>query len=69
MSPSILEFVITCLRQRHGRLPEVAQATGVPLRTLRKISTGEIKDPGIVKVETLLEYFKPGARAALVGGQ
>lgn len=38
-------------------LPAVARESGVPESTIKKIRSGEVKDPRVKTVEALLRYF------------
>jgi len=42
---------------KHADLPAVAKASGVPESTLRKIRYGEVKDPRVLTVQALHDYF------------
>jgi predicted transcriptional regulator len=43
-------------------LSTVANATGVPYETLRRISTGQTPDPRVKTVERIAEYYAPKRR-------
>jgi hypothetical protein len=60
----MLEFVLGQLDSRKGSLPDVASGSGVPYRTLQKIASREIKDPGVSTVQKLADYFRAGERVA-----
>ena len=49
--------VIDYLATQKGRLPAIAQETGLGLEWLRKLVGGHIQDPGISKIETLRAYM------------
>lgn len=57
-SPTLHQFVLTRLQESKGTWPEVATRTGLSVRTIRKIATGEIEDPGVSHIEKLANYFK-----------
>lgn len=62
---SIIEQVKLQLAENRGRWPEVASGSGVPVSTVRKIAQGVSKDPGVLTVQRLLDYFaKQGKTAA-----
>lgn len=46
------------------KLPIVAEASGVPYRTLQKIASGETQNPRIQHVQALHDYFAGRASAA-----
>lgn len=58
MSESIYQYVLNQLSQAKGTLPAVAEATGIPYRTLEKIARQETKDPGVSSIEKLATYFR-----------
>jgi hypothetical protein len=58
---SMHEYVLQQLAASRGRWPEVADRSGVPLRTLEKIARSEIKDPGVSHVQKLFDYFRRAA--------
>lgn len=60
----ILDQVKSLLAASRGRWPEVAEASGVPVSTVRKIAQGVSKDPGILTVQRLLDYFEPSGKEA-----
>lgn len=41
-----------------GTWPLIAEATGVSNRTIQKIASGEIADPGVSHIEKLAGYFR-----------
>lgn len=53
----ILDQVKTHLAANRGHWPEVAVGAGVPVSTVRKIAQGVSKDPGILTIQRLLDYF------------
>lgn len=59
----ILQFVLCQLDQRKGQWPRVARESGVPYRTLQKIAMREVKDPGVITVQKLADYFRSEAAA------
>jgi hypothetical protein len=42
----------------HARFPVIAEETGVPLGTLRKIAYGERDNPRVGAVQSLLDFFE-----------
>lgn len=64
MSDSILGFVMGRLDGAKGHWPEIAEASGVPYRTVQKIGSGKTKSPRIDSVEKLAKYFRDNAQAA-----
>jgi hypothetical protein len=51
-------FVIKRLEASKGKLPEIAEGSGVPYRTLEKIARRDIKNPGIGHIDRLFRYFR-----------
>lgn len=51
-------FVISCLQEAKGTWPTIAEATGMSNRTIQKIASGEIEDPGVSHIEKLAGYFR-----------
>lgn len=58
MADSIYAFVIEKLEGAKKRWPEVAEGSGVPLRSLEKIARKEWTNPGIQNIEKLAAYFR-----------
>jgi len=58
MTDSIYEFVLERLQDSKGRWPAVAEGSGVSRRTIEKIASGEIQDPGVSHIEKLARYFR-----------
>jgi hypothetical protein len=56
--PSLHEFVIERLLATRGNWAHVARYSRVPKRTLEKIARREIKNPGVISIERLAEYFR-----------
>ena len=54
---SMFDRVLDNLDNCKGRLPDVADATGISYRTLQKITLREVKNPGVRTVELLDSYF------------
>lgn len=70
MEESLHAFVMAQLAQAKGTWPLIAEATGVSNRTIQKIASGEIADPGVSHIEKLAGYFReqskrPSRRAAV----
>lgn len=59
---SMYAFVINRLQGARGRWREVADGSGVPLRTLEKIARKEIGNPGVSHIEKLAAYFRSTSR-------
>jgi transcriptional regulator with XRE-family HTH domain len=57
VNTQIYEFVIQSLARWKGHWPQVADETGVPIRTIEKIATKKTKNPGIKTCEILAAYF------------
>ena len=54
---SELKSIAICYAQSHkGRLPLLAEQTGLDYEWLRKFTSNQIKDPGVLKIEKLLEH-------------
>jgi transcriptional regulator with XRE-family HTH domain len=64
MSQSLHDFVITKLQEAKGSWPSIAEATGVSNRTIQKIASREINDPGVSHIEKLAKYFRDTIKAA-----
>jgi transcriptional regulator with XRE-family HTH domain len=57
MDTKIHDFIIKSLAQCRGYWPQVADQTGVSIRTIQKIATKKIPNPGIKTCEILAAYF------------
>lgn len=56
---NILNYVFSNLRlTKYRDLTCVARDSGVPESTLKKIRSGEIKDPRISTIQLLYDYYK-----------
>ena len=55
---SLFDRVKRHLAETRGRWPEVAEGSGVPISTLRKIAQGRISDPAVGKVQAIADYFQ-----------
>lgn len=64
MKTSMYESVMADLEATKYRWPLIAEATGVSIRTIRKIASREIKDPGVSHIEKLAAYFEQKRKAA-----
>lgn len=53
---SLLDTTVHLLRER-GRYREVADATGLGYDWINKLVQGQIKDPGVNKIERLHKYL------------
>lgn len=58
MELSLHAFVMAQLAASKGTWPVIAEATGVSNRTIQKIASGEIADPGVSHIEKLAGYFR-----------
>jgi hypothetical protein len=58
MEHTTLDFVIANLDAVKGTWRAVAEASGVPFGTVRKIGTRETKNPRIDTVEQLAKHFR-----------
>jgi transcriptional regulator with XRE-family HTH domain len=61
MSQSMHAFVLESLRSAKGTWPAVAEKTGISKRTIEKIASGEIENPGVSHIEKLANYFRGAA--------
>lgn len=52
------DYVKRKLESTKGRWPDVAQGSGVPISTLRKIAQGRTTEPSVSKVQALYDYFQ-----------
>lgn len=56
---NLLSGVVQQLRRtKWSQLPQLAQAAGVPESTIKKIRSGEVKDPRFSTVQALDGYFR-----------
>jgi transcriptional regulator with XRE-family HTH domain len=60
MTQTLYAYVRARLEATKGRWPDIAEATGISKRTIEKIASGEIADPGVHKMELLARYFRAG---------
>lgn len=58
MENSLHERVIARLQATRGRWQDIAKASKVSYRTIRKIASRDIKNPGVDKIEKLNSYFE-----------
>ncbi|MBN3004496.1 helix-turn-helix transcriptional regulator [Chromobacterium alkanivorans] len=58
MTYPLYQTVLQYLDSSRGRWPEVADGSGVPVSTIRKIAQRKSLDPGVRTVEALAAYFK-----------
>lgn len=58
MEQSLHAFVIAQLHEAKGTWPVIAEATGVSIRTIQKIASGDIADPGVSHIEKLAGHFR-----------
>jgi len=57
MGVDLLTFVLSQLDLREPAWTEVAQGSGVPYSTLKKIATRVTPNPGVLHVQRLARYF------------
>jgi len=55
---SMLNFVLEQLDLYKGQLPKIAEDSGIPYRTLQKISLRVTNNPRLETIEPLYEYLK-----------
>lgn len=55
---NIHTYVLDQLELTKGTWPEVADGSGVPLRTVEKIARQEILNPGVHNIQILFDYFQ-----------
>jgi adenylosuccinate lyase len=65
MASAAVSQIIAFLESQKGRLPTIAEETGLGLEWLRKLVGGHIQDPGISKIETLRAYINKDAAGNL----
>ena len=59
MDKTFLQFVRAELaKRRPASFVEIANATDLPVSTIRKVHYGEIKNPGVDTVQRLYDHFK-----------
>jgi len=51
-------LVLERLEASKGTWPAIAKETGVSKRTIEKIASREIEDPGVSHIEKLARYFE-----------
>jgi predicted transcriptional regulator len=62
MEPTLLDGIVFRLQEFKGRWPEVAEGSGVPVSTVRKVAQGRTKNPGVDTVEKLWKYLEQAPR-------
>ncbi|MEB6663811.1 hypothetical protein MXL91_20315 [Achromobacter ruhlandii] len=66
--PTFLSSVLARLSAvRFPDLPAVAEGSGVPESTVRKLRYGEVKNPRVHTVQALHDYFERTAASAIEG--
>ena len=55
---TILKYVLDQLDLHKGQLPKIAKDSGIPYRTLQKISMRLTNNPRLETIEPLYEYLK-----------
>lgn len=58
METSIYDFVMHELGETSLTYREVADGSGVPMRTVEKVARRETKDPSVSTVQKLADYFR-----------
>lgn len=56
-SGSLMTETLRLLKERSQTLPNITAATKIPFYWLRKFIGGEIKDPGVNRIQALYEYL------------
>lgn len=59
----MLDYVKAQLQAWKGRWAEVADGAAVSRRTIEKIASGEIADPGVSNVQKLHDWFRSQEKA------
>jgi hypothetical protein len=57
-TPSLHQVLLTNLRNGPYTYRQVADGTGISVRTVEKIAREEIRDPGLAHAEKLLAFFR-----------
>lgn len=52
------EYVLLQLQATKGQWAEIAEASGVPLRTIEKVARRETEDPRVSTVQRLYDHFR-----------
>lgn len=55
---SIYEYVLAELQASRGKWRRIAADTEMSVRTIEKIASQEIADPGVSHIEKLANYFR-----------
>ena len=58
METDLLDYVRRKLQENRGKWPAIAVKADVPYDTITKIAQGQIKDPGVSKVQRLANHFR-----------
>lgn len=61
---SMIDSLVTKLATHRGRWPVLAEVSGVPISTLRKIAQGVVKNPRVDTVDKLLQALTSLAEEA-----
>lgn len=62
--PTMHAYVLAQLESCKGRWSDVADGTDISKRTIEKIASGEIADPGVSRIQRLHDWFRAQERAA-----
>lgn len=54
----MLGAVLRRLNEEKGAWPRVAEESGVPYQTITKIGGGFVRNPGVLTVQALFDYFE-----------
>lgn len=63
MNESVYEFVMDELGKTRGGWLDIASATGISISTIKKIGYRDVKNPGVLTIEQLAQYFRDKAAA------
>lgn len=69
MQKTLLQLVLEELEKNRGKWRDVARGSRVPYDTLTKIAQGQIKNPGVLTIQQLAEYFGIVAMTAEVAAR
>lgn len=61
---TIHESALEYARKNRGSLPRLAKETGLSYQWLKKLVAGDIADPGVKKIERLLNHKNQSAESA-----
>ncbi len=58
MKQSIVKEAKAYLKDRKGQWCSIAKATGVSQQWISKLMSGEIKEPGALKIESIIKHAR-----------